>query len=162
MVSRPRAQIASRHRATEIITFVRAVAKRKISRMTAAAERNHQASAETERIPFLIHDLKIAFYSNRSIVNDRYLRRCQIALRVLHSKVASQQPATAMCRRRTSLIPRHRRIHFRGPRQNPSAQIVHLSKSCLPQKVYCLRGTLPASAVSYNFVGRIQFMYAPR
>ncbi len=39
--------------------------------MTAAAERNHRASAETERIPFLIHDLKIAFYSNRPIVNDR-------------------------------------------------------------------------------------------
>jgi hypothetical protein len=49
--------------------------------MAAAAQGDGRPSAQAERSPFLIHDLKIPFDTNRPVVQDGYLGSCHKILR---------------------------------------------------------------------------------
>jgi hypothetical protein len=53
------------------LAFVAAVAERQIGGVAAPANRYDCPAAETERLAFLIHNLKITFNPNWSIVENR-------------------------------------------------------------------------------------------
>jgi len=65
-------QVARGDRADEIHALVGAVAKRRVGGLTAAAESDGGASAETKGGSCLIDDFKITFDANRTVVEDRH------------------------------------------------------------------------------------------
>jgi hypothetical protein len=65
----------------EILTLVRPVAKWLIARVAAAAKRYRRTPAQPEDISFLIDNLKIAFHSDGTVIENRDLGRCQRILR---------------------------------------------------------------------------------
>ena len=67
-----RREIASLALRLESLASVRAVAERLVFGKTAAAERDHRASRESEGRAFRIHNFKITLNANGAILQNRY------------------------------------------------------------------------------------------
>lgn len=58
------------------VAFMRTIAERFVLGLAAAADRNQGAATQAVRVSVLIHNFKVAFYAQRSVVVNCYFRCC--------------------------------------------------------------------------------------
>lgn len=68
-----RCQVARLAVGIKSISAVRAITKRLVLSHPAAAQRNHRAAAQAERISFRILNRELAFNPDRAVIDNRYL-----------------------------------------------------------------------------------------
>jgi hypothetical protein len=81
--SRPRREITRSNGAGKVLPLVGPVTERLIARVAAAADRDESASAETKFPALLIHNFKITFDANGTVVEKRHFGACHKFLRHL-------------------------------------------------------------------------------
>lgn len=152
---RGRFEVARLDRAGEVLSLMAAVAEGLIARMSATADADGLATGQSEDLPLLVNKFKIAFDTNRAVIEDshfgcrhKFLRQdAPQNIGCGEERQLEQHRSTSFAALDSRLVARNVWIDFRGPGQYAAAQIQDFAETGLAKEVHGLGGTLAAAAM---------------